>query len=250
MNTSTPTSATRIGALPPSDECISALLDGELEGAALALTIDEVSTDDTSCANWRLYRLAGEVLRTQAVGSAAQLGDRAFAQRVRQLIEAEAAQAQLPPMALHDASESIATTHRITPASNQKDWENRPAANDPVWRWRLAAAVASLVAVVSLGLQFARPSGDAGPGAPMATAGDAWVLATRAPMSARVTAPAPVDGATLGASGAVEARDGVVLRDPELDRFLAAHRPWGPGMGELGVEARTIQRVGLNAPVR
>lgn len=87
------------------------------------------------------------------------------------------------------------------------------AANDAVFRWKMVAGVASLVAVAAVAWQIvATPLSAAGPQLAQVPA------AGQAPLQAVVTP------------------QGVMLRDPQLEEFLAAHRQFG-GMSALQMPA-------------
>jgi sigma-E factor negative regulatory protein RseA len=93
-----------------------------------------------------------------------------------------------------------------------------PAANDDVYRWKLVAGVATLAAAVAVVWQLtAGAPALSGSGAQLAQGGVA------APQGAtRVTA--------------VITERGVLLRDPDLDALLAAHRQQG-GVSALQMPA-------------
>jgi sigma-E factor negative regulatory protein RseA len=92
-------------------------------------------------------------------------------------------------------SRAIVVTRPVAPAG-------RAAAND--WRWKLVAGVASVAAVTAVGWNVLGTSG-AGVGQPQLAA-----------------APA-------AAPALVQASAAPMLRDPRLDRLLAAHRQFGGG---------------------
>lgn len=113
-------------------ELVSALVDGELQGAALARALEAVPSDPQALACWQDYQLVGEVLRH---GAAAACGpqDQAFVARLRTRLAT-----QRPALAV--PSELPVAPHA--------------SANDPVWRWKLVAGLCSLMAVAVLGWQL------------------------------------------------------------------------------------------------
>ncbi|WP_219339051.1 sigma-E factor negative regulatory protein [Tepidicella baoligensis] len=100
------------------------------------------------------------------------------------------------------------------------------AANDAVFRWKMVAGVASLVAVAAVAWQIvATPLSAAGPQLAQAPA------AGQAPLQAVITP------------------QGVMLRDPQLEEFLAAHRQLG-GMSALQMPAGFLRNATYEAPQR
>ena len=98
-------------------ETISALADGELAASELELAFAALDTDEGRQA-WDAYRLIGDVLRAPDLGDARH--DAAFVSRLRE---------RLPPQV------SV-----VAPAAA------RAAANDSVFRWKMAAGLASVAA--------------------------------------------------------------------------------------------------------
>ena len=161
----------------------SALFDGECAREELdaLLADDEAERRD---AVWDTYRCIGEALRAHeaALPSAA---DPAFVRAVMARVQAEP----------HVAG-------RLQPQRAPLP----PAANAALWRWRAAAAVAALAAVLAVlwpQLQTGGPAGSPWAAAPAAGGADTVANAPAA-------APAPT-----------------LARDAQLEEFMAAHRSWG-----------------------
>lgn len=170
-------------------ETVSALVDGELQGAEFALAVEALSRHGELRAAWHAYHLVGDVLREgKAAGSGA---DPAFAARIAARLAAEtpawaANSAATAPSAIKKEAEEEGPTSVVT----QKPLPE--AANNPVFRWKLVAGVATLVALGSVG----------------------WNLLE----AGRPSAPA----ATLA-----QAQPPQLIRDPRLDELLAAHEQSG-----------------------
>lgn len=163
-------------------ECISALMDGELSGDDWAAAVALTQGDDEALADWQLYHLVGDVLRSSDL--AAGRHDNAFVTRLSARLQAEAPVALQPQAA---APEVVALPQPLV----------KPAANDGVFRWKMVAGLASVVAVAAVGWQMwgiAQPADTGG-----------WTQA-----SAPQTTP-------------------VMLRDARLDELMAAHRQFGGG---------------------
>jgi len=105
----------------------------------------------------------------------------------------------------------------------------QPAANDAIFRWKLVAGVASLTAAAAVVWQLT--AGALAPADAQLAQGGAAVP----PGTPRVTA--------------VVTERGVLLRDPELDALLAAHRQQG-GVSALQMPAGFLRDATYAAAVR
>lgn len=190
-------------------EELSALADGQLQGEAFARAVDRLCADGELQATWRTYHVVGEVLRTGRP-SACTDGDQ-FLARFQARLAAEPAPRVLP----------VVQQPVLTP--------NVEAANEPVFRWKLVAGVASLAAAAAIGWNWVGSgAGGAASGPQLAlqqaqpvavpTATDGSVLA------AMQNAPSPGAGATRVLVGSGSNAPQLMLRDPRLDRLLEAHR--------------------------
>ena len=175
-----------------NSERLSALMDGALEGEDVARALDaftnDVSVDDT----WDTYHLVGQAMR--ASGEPLQAHDPAFLARLRLRLAEE-------------TPESVAVSPLPIRAEGQKAFKE--AANDPWWR-----RVAGLASVAVVGLLAWQGLVWMGPGQP--------TEATLAQQSA-----APVTRGTPQALVSVDGGSPLMIRDPQLDALLAAHRQVG-----------------------
>jgi sigma-E factor negative regulatory protein RseA len=197
--------------------------DGDQAGALSALTDGEIGADELDalladhdhraelCADWHAYQVIGDVLRGTA-----------------------------PAVSNHAPQAFLAGIHaRLQLAEEPQSGPERPAvmahvhghaANDPVMRWKMAAGLASLAAVVAVSWSVMR-------GAPGA---DGGVVA--APQLAQVIAPTEpanpvVVGSNTGSTNvAVSTGQGILIRDARLEQMLAEHRQYG-GMSALQMPA-------------
>jgi sigma-E factor negative regulatory protein RseA len=114
-----------------------------------------------------------------------------------------------------------------------------------VFRWKLVAGFASVVAVVAVGTltwSLAVPPAPTLPSAQMAAAPVPVVAPAAAPAVAPTGAPAAsVPPAVVAA--------GVILRDPQLDAFLQAHRDAG-GPSALQMPAGFLRNATFEGPAR
>ena len=187
--------------LPPKTDMVSALADGHLQGASLCQCLDWLAEDEQACADWHVYHVIGDVLRSSDL--AVHAGDVAFVTRFRARLAAEgAAPARLDPDPVH-------VVHAVSQPAPE-------AANDSVFRWKLVAGLASVAAVAAIGWSVIGLPGSgasAGAGAQMATATEPATMPAQTLLS---TVPA--------VSTARNEPAPAMLRDPRLDEFLAAHR--------------------------
>lgn len=172
-------------------EHLSALADGELQGEDFAGAVAYAGTQEGQSA-WRMYHLIGDTLRSAQMAQGAQVADPALLDRLRVQLVAE----PQPGAALAASS--------IGPVAAPVRTVAREAANASVFRWKLAAGFASLVAVVALGWNSYPALG-----------GGAQVAVAQPPVEA---APALV----VTANQAPE--QPVMIRDPRLDELLAAQQ--------------------------
>ena len=169
-------------------EQLSALMDGELEGEALADAL-RLAHGEENQATWELYHLVGDVLRSPELAvhaSSPLLG------RLREQLAQEPAAARVP---LVLQSESPVVSVHVP----------QLAANASVFRWKMVAGIASMAAVAAIGWNSVEAL--RGGGAQLA--------------SAPVAPPASVVAVSEGAG------QPVMLRDPRLDELLQAHKQFG-----------------------
>jgi len=180
-------------------ELISDLADGRLGGADAIKLMNQMASDDDAALSWQVYHLSGDVLRGDWAGG----GDTAgvsvglspdFMSRLRvRLAEVEM---DPPPVALPLSSSLSVSSQRV----------QAEASNQPVFRWRLVAGLASVVAVVAVGWSMVGQ----------------WGPARTNDQLAVTTVPATsMQAVTVSFPGEERA---VMLRDPRLDELLAAHK--------------------------
>jgi sigma-E factor negative regulatory protein RseA len=176
-----------------SSELVSALMDGALDGEDFARALDVLAEDDSATSTWATYHLVGQAMRFE--GEALQAHDPAFVSRLRdKLAENTPELIVLDPLSIR--------------ADGQISLKN-PVANDPWWR-----RVAGLASVAVVGV--------------LAWQGVVWMGAGRSPettLAQQSVAPAQLDApqALVTADGA----SSLMIRDPQLDALLAAHRQVG-----------------------
>ncbi|MDM0004160.1 sigma-E factor negative regulatory protein [Variovorax sp. J22G73] len=196
-------------------EQVSALADGHLHGEAFAQAIEAVCADGEAREAWQAIHVAGDVLRS---GSHAQCTDTsAFLSRFQQRLAAE-------PVVFAPVAIPVAAPVAL-PAQRRAE-----AANEPVFRWKLVAGAASLMAVAAISWTLV------GNGAAVQQAGPqvASVQQQQQPAVNSVLAAAAVNSDLPATNTLTPTRvivgngnPQVMLRDPRLDQLLEAHQQAG-----------------------
>lgn len=177
-------------------ELISDLVDGRLDEADAAKLLDQLSADDDAAVSWEIYHLSRDVLRGEwSMNVDGVDASSALAPDFMGRLRARLAEEQIEPLpVLPQAEPVLQRTYQVE------------AANQPLFRWRMVAGLASMVAVAAVGWGVL---GQQDPGRPNVT------MATNAVSASGVQAVA------VSLPGDERA---VMLRDPRLDELLAAHK--------------------------
>jgi sigma-E factor negative regulatory protein RseA len=193
-------------------EQVSALADGHLQGEDFARAIDAVCAEDDARGAWRSYHLVGDILRSGAHTPCSDTD--AFLTRFQQRLAAEPV-AATPVLAPVTAAKVITLQRRAD------------AANEPVFRWKLVAGAASLVAVAAISWTLV------GNGAGFSSPGP-QIAAQQQPAANSVLAAAANNSSSPAAQTLTPTRvvvgggtPQVMLRDPRLDQLLEAHQQAG-----------------------
>jgi len=198
---------------PAAKEQLSALADGEIDAAATRAACGAWKTDPELRRTWHAWHLIGDVLRSDDLASSA-VRDQRFLVALRERL----------------ASEPVVIAPEPLPA--------RPRRRGG--RWMLPSAVAAGFALVVGTFVVLGPAG--GP-------------AAVAPTLARVAPPpadAPVVQASLNEPAPVAqpvAVNGRIIRDPRLERYLAAHKQFA-GTSALGVPSTFLRSATVDAEPR
>lgn len=164
-----------------TQELISALADGQLQGDAFARGVELAASDPAAREAWQAYHLIGDVLRSGELAVAS--SPSAFLERLQRRLQDE------QPLAPRATPEVAAVPRR------------EEAANDGSFRWKMVAGFASVAAVGAM----------------------AWSLVGGLPAK-----PASAELAKAPAGTVLTAGErGVMIRNPQLDELLAAHRQLG-----------------------
>ncbi|RZL95439.1 MAG: anti-sigma factor [Variovorax sp.] len=191
-------------------EQVSALADGQLQGAAFAEAMNEIGARAELRATWQTYHVVGDVLRSGAHSPCSD--SNAFLAKLQARLGAEAVE----PVVVTEVPVLLSVQQRAEPA------------NEPVFRWKLVAGAASLAAVAAISWNWVGGIGATPSGAQLAQQQQQppaiSVLAASDPKATSAVASATPTRVQIG-SGAPQ----VMLRDPRLDELLSAHQQAGGG---------------------
>lgn len=223
-----PLSRQETGAIPP-ELALSALIDGELEVAHVDGLLTTAHRETDVLANWHSYLVIGDVLRGAGVVTAARPpGD--FLAGIRERLQSEATPLTQP------------TLGGLTPVHAPHAVPTRaPAANDPLFRWKLVAGFASLAAVMAVSWTVLS-------GAPSGAGGASPQLAA-APAAAESPAPAPTIATAPSTAVVVNTGQGPLIRDARLEELLAEHRQ-NAGMSALQMPTGFLRNATYDAAGR
>lgn len=169
-----------------TQELISALADGHLQGDAFARGVELAASEPAAREAWQTYHLIGDVLRSGELGVASM--QPAFLERLQCRLREEPPPAR--PAAIPGA---VAVPQRA------------PAANDSTFRWKLAAGFASMAAVGAIawamagalpGKTDAGQLAKAAPNGTVLTAGERGVMIRDARLDELLAAHRQLGGAT------------------------------------------------------
>jgi sigma-E factor negative regulatory protein RseA len=170
------------------EELISALADGQLQGESFAQGVALAGSDPAARECWQNYHLIGDVLRSAELASGT-TAPTAFLSRFQLRMLQEQREAASPA---HNTGAAAVLPRQITA---------RAASNDTSFRWKLVAGFASLTAMGAIGWSVVAGSNNQPAQAQLAAAKSGVVLSSD--------------------------ERAVMIRDPQLDEFLAAHRQAG-----------------------
>lgn len=214
--------------IPHDFDRLSALADGALHGEEFGQTVDWLTQDAEAQTQWHAYHVIGDVLRSPDLARGA--ADMDFVARLQTRLASE----PLPhlvevPEAAVVRAEAVEEAARVTPI---RAAVAQQAANSDVFRWKAVAGFASLAAVAAIGWSSFAGVGVTGAEAVLAAAPPA-VSADGAGAVQRVSAAVAPAGTSTGRGApfastvpvmvAGSDTPQVMLRNPRLDEFLAAH---------------------------
>ena len=215
--------------IPHDSDRLSALADGALHGEEFGQTVDWLTRDADAQTQWHAYHVIGDVLRSPELARGA--ADMDFVARLQSRLACE----PLPNLVdMPDApvvrAQPAATVSRVTPI---RAAVAQQAANADVFRWKAVAGFASLAAVAAIGWSSFAGVGGATSDAVLAAAPAAASASAAGTVQLVSATTAPAGGASAGHAAPFAATvpvllagsdtPQVMLRNPRLDEFLAAH---------------------------
>ena len=181
-------------------ECLSAMADGYASTDELSQVLHAAVDNEAVLDAWHDYHLVGAVLRDGRHSPCC--SGKAFVARLR------------PRLSEPQAPFELAPRSEPTPVPSAAPRVPVMAANEPVFRWKMLAGVASMTAAAALGWNWIGGTGANPAGAQLAVGGaGAPLLAAAAPEAV---------GPTMVVIGAEAPQ--AMLRNARLDAMLAAHQ--------------------------
>lgn len=183
-------------------EQISALADGQLRGPEFAQALAWLAQDEEARLTWHSYHWLGDALRSG--GALAMAEDARFLQALKPRLQVEAAS-----MLHQHATDVIACYAGDTGVGAINDLKDK-SANQPYFAWQGLAGALALAFVALAGWQYL------GGSAVQPGAIELAQAPVQVPRSAAALSQASVNGELQP-----------MIRDPQLDALLAAHRQFG-----------------------
>lgn len=174
-----------------NSELVSALVDGQLRDAEFARAMAHLESSSEARQRWHSYHVLGDVMRTGQVDVRAHDAD--FVVRLRARLQQESV-----PLVLPNAPFGPVAGARKSSANNH--------------RWRLVVGLASVAMMALVAWQGFQNQASPDP-----------QLAAASPSAQSTASALAQPGAQASAVGGAS----VMIRDPQLDALLAAHRQFG-----------------------
>jgi sigma-E factor negative regulatory protein RseA len=208
-----------------ASERMSAFADGELDAQGASAACADWRSDESARSRWHAYQMIGDVMRSDDLASTA-TKDSAFLLALRTRLANE-------PVVL--APQPLPAPEPLPVAAGSASGTASAVSSKRTWGWLAPAAVAAgFVAVAgSLTVMWA----------PLKNGDSSASLAAVEPVRV-VAASAP---AVETSEPQVLVANGQVIRDPRLDRYLAAHKQFA-GAAMLGVPSAFVRSAAAEAP--
>jgi sigma-E factor negative regulatory protein RseA len=196
---------------------LSALLDGESSGDALRRLCVSWRDDPGVRETWHCFSLIGDVMRSEELASPVSRDERF-------LVDLRARLADEPVVLAPSASPAA-------PGTSKRSW------------WAPAAVAAGFVAVVGTLVAVSQ--------SPQSSSAQALQLAAVAPKASAVQVPSALVAARSEkpASFSESVATGELVRDPQLDQYLLAHKQLA-GSSVLGAPSGFLRNAAVEVPAR
>lgn len=201
-------------------ELVSALADGQLRGEEFSKAVALTEAPGDARSAWHTYHLVGDVLRDGATGPLGQ--EAAFMQQFQKRLAQEKKPIALVP--------TVSVLETALAKRGAPDGLELKSANDAVFRWKMVAGLASFAAITVIGWQSLSGFAIQNPSATLAQANEK-------------------QSTVEVLQSFAEAQPQVMLRDPQLDALLAAHRQFG-GASALQMPAGFLRNATFEGAAR
>lgn len=224
-------------------EVIGALADGQLRGNAFVQTVNRIHDDSRARSTWHTYHVIGDVLRGTELSKTV-LDDAGFVSRFQARLASESGAGMV-------VSTGATPEFSVSPISSLEASKrlNKSSANDSSFKWKVLAGCASMAAVAAIGwsalLSF--DNLDVAGKAPQMAALPVLTVSPEPAVEAQI-AGSPLVIGQPGAVTSASAQD-VMIRDPNLDALLAAHRQFG-GSSALQMPTGFLRNATFEGAVR
>ncbi len=220
-----------------SAELVSALVDGQLQGDEFVQALADLASSSEARSNWDTYHLLGEVMRSSEGQVRAHDAD--FVLRLRQRM-------------VMDAIEMVAIHAEEIRSEGQKQ-SKMISANDGSWRRFAGLASVALVGVLAWQGLYRANFADTSAVPQLAQQNAAPAVSAASPVALADLSPATAGQALIRSDGtsalAMSSEAPVIIRDPQLDALLAAHRQFG-GTSALQMPAGFLRNATFEAGPR
>ena len=212
-------------------ERLSALMDGELDGAPVAQACAQWHASAESRSGWHAYHLIGDVLRSDDLATDP-ARDAVFLQAFRARLASGPVVLAPQPRAAMAPAVAVVPARAVGGARSSR------------WSWMAPTAVAAGFVAVAGVLVLTRVPGAAPERE--ALAGSAITVVGAAPTLAAGTMGSPM---AIASEPQTSVATGELIRDARLDRYLAAHKQFA-GSSALGVPSAFLRNATAEAPGR
>ena len=183
-----------------SHERVSALVDGQLTGREFARSLDWLQDDEEARQTWDTYHVLGHALRSNDALS--RRHDDVFMARLQQALKKENGRQLIAPAV-------VSLVEQLHPLANDASYTAKTeSANEPFFNWKQVAGVALFAVVSLLGWQVS-------------------IGLDSSSESPRLVQKSVDQPNTKVQPSTIVAESQVMIRDPQLDAFLAAHKQFG-----------------------
>jgi sigma-E factor negative regulatory protein RseA len=210
---------------------LSAVLDGELSGDDLRRLCASWRNDPEVRETWHAFSLIGDVMRSEDLASPASRDERFLVDLRARLADEPVVLAPAAPLTPQAGPLDADALLRVGQRASKRSW------------WAPAAVAAGFVAVVGTLVVVSQ--------APQRAAAESVQLAVATPTASAVQAPSAVVVARAEnpASFPESVATGELIRDPQLDQYLLAHKQLA-GSSVLGAPSGFLRNAAVEVPAR